>query len=181
MTPECSPRGDETSAAIASGWSRGMRSGPLAPVQAATAVEQAFRVTSPGLAPLPPLIPLRCAPRGRPTDSVTFPGRPAGQSSDLLAEIDPSQFKVALAQAQANWQKIKPRLPTPAVTWRVITTGKNQSRISSGAGCPTGAVSETEGTIKADEASVASAQLNSTGAASPHQSMVALVSSRLCW
>ncbi|MFQ9949494.1 MAG: biotin/lipoyl-binding protein [Escherichia coli] len=60
------------------------------------------------------------------------------KAGDLLAEIDPSQFKVALAQPRANWQ-IKPRSPTPAVTWRVITTGKNQSRISSGTGCPASA------------------------------------------
>ncbi len=153
-----------------------MRSGPLAPVQAATAVDRQFRVTSPGLAPLPPLIPLGAQPRGRPTDSVTFPGRPAGKAGDLLAEIDPSQFKVALAQPRANWQKIKPRLPTPAVTWALSATGKNQSRISSGTGCPTALVSETEGTIKADEASVASGSCSSTGAVLPHQSMVALVS-----
>ncbi len=139
MTPGVQPRGDETSAAIASGWSPWYAFGPLAPVQAATAVEQAVPRYPPGLAPLSPLILLRCAAAWTSTDGVTFPGRPAGQSRRFTGEIDPSQFKVALAQTQGQLAKIKPRLLTPAVIWRVISNWQNQSRLPSGAGCPTGA------------------------------------------
>lgn len=43
------------------------------------------------------------------------------------------------------------------MTWRVINNWQNQSRISSELDAQQALVSETEGTIKADEASVASA------------------------
>ncbi|STF45032.1 multidrug efflux system subunit MdtA [Escherichia coli] len=62
------------------GGRRGMRSGPLAPVQAATAVEQAVPRYLTGLGTITPLILYGAQPRGRSTDGVAFPGRPAGQS-----------------------------------------------------------------------------------------------------
>ncbi len=76
-----------------------------------------------------------------------------------MAEIDPSQFKVALAQARGQLAKIKPRLPTPAVTGALSTTGKTNLVSRQELDAQQALVSETEGTIKADEASVASAQL----------------------
>ncbi len=61
MTPGVQRQGRETSAAIASGWSPWYAFRPITPVQAATAVEQAVPRYLTGLAPLPPLILLRCA------------------------------------------------------------------------------------------------------------------------
>ncbi len=42
------------------------------------------------------------------------------KAGDLLAEIDPSQFKVALACAQ-QLAKDKPRSLTPGAIWRAIS------------------------------------------------------------
>lgn len=36
------------------------------------------------------------------------------KAGDLLAQIDPSQFKVALARRRVSWRKIRPPSPTPA-------------------------------------------------------------------
>lgn len=90
---------------------RGMRAGPLAPVQAATAVEQAVPRYLSGLGTITA------------ANTVTVRSRVDGQllalhfeegqqvkAGDLLAEIDPSQFKVALAQAQGQLAKDKATL-----------------------------------------------------------------------
>ncbi len=140
-----------------------MRAGPLAPVQAATAVEQAVLRYLTGLGTITANTVNITRSRGRSTDGVTFPEGQQVKAGDLLAEIDPSQFKVALAQARNNWQKIKPRFANARRDRRVINNWQNQSRISSELDAQQALVSETEGTIKADEASPARS-CNSTGA-----------------
>jgi multidrug efflux system membrane fusion protein len=82
------------------------------------------------------------------------------KAGDLLAEIDPSQFKVALAQAQGQLAKDKATLANARrdlaryqqlVKTNLVSRQELDTQQS--------LVSETQGTIKADEAAVASAQL----------------------
>ncbi|STF56973.1 multidrug efflux system subunit MdtA [Escherichia coli] len=143
------------------GGRRGMRSGPLAPVQAATAVEQAVPRYLTGLGTITA------------ANTVTVRSRVDGQlmalhflegqqvkAGDLLAEIDPSQFKVALAQAQGQLAKDKATLANARrdlARYQQLAKTNLVSRQELDA--QQALVSETEGTIKADEASVASAQL----------------------
>lgn len=140
---------------------RGMRAGPLAPVQAATAVEQAVPRYLSGLGTITA------------ANTVTVRSRVDGQllalhfeegqqikAGDLLAEIDPSQFKVALAQAQGQLAKDKATLANARrdlARYQQLVKSNLVSRQELDA--QQALVSETEGTIKADEASVASAQL----------------------
>lgn len=82
------------------------------------------------------------------------------KAGDLLAEIDPSQFKVALAQAQGQLAKDKATLANARrdlARYQQLAKTNLVSRQELDA--QQALVSETEGTIKADEASVASAQL----------------------
>ncbi|MXH64006.1 efflux RND transporter periplasmic adaptor subunit, partial [Escherichia coli] len=82
------------------------------------------------------------------------------KAGDLLAEIDPSQFKVALAQAQGQLAKDKATLANARrdlaryqqlVKTNLVSRQELDTQQS--------LVSETQGTLKADEAAVASAQL----------------------
>lgn len=122
------------------GGRRGMRSGPLAPVQAATAVEQAVPryLTGLGTITAANTVTVRSRVDGQ-LIALHFQEGQQVKAGDLLAEIDPSQFKVALAQAQGQLAKDKATLANARRDLALSTTGKNQSRISSGAGCPTGA------------------------------------------
>ncbi|EML9985525.1 MdtA/MuxA family multidrug efflux RND transporter periplasmic adaptor subunit [Citrobacter amalonaticus] len=140
---------------------RGMRSGPLAPVQATTATEQAVPRYLTGLGTMTA------------ANTVTVRSRVDGQllafhfqegqqvkAGDLLAEIDPSQFKVALAQAQGVLAKDKATLANARrdlARYQQLVKSNLVSRQELDA--QQALVSESEGTIKADEASVASAQL----------------------
>lgn len=126
------------------GGRRGMRSGPLAPVQAATAVEQAVPryLTGLGTITAANTVTVRSRVDGQ-LMALHFQEGQQVKAGDLLAEIDPSQFKVALAQAQGQLAKDK------------ATLANARQELDA----QQALVSETEGTIKADEASVASAQL----------------------
>ena len=82
------------------------------------------------------------------------------KAGDLLAEIDPSQFKVALAQAEGQLAKDRATLANARrdlaryqqlVKTNLVSRQELDTQQS--------LVSETQGTIKADEAAVASAQL----------------------
>ena len=143
------------------GGRHGMCGGALAPVQAATAVNKA--------------VPRYLSGLGTTTDAntVTVRSRVDGQlmaihfqegqqvkAGDLLAEIDPSQFKVALAQAQGQLAKDKATLANARrdlaryqqlVKTNLVSRQELDTQQS--------LVSESQGTIKADEAAVASAQL----------------------
>ena len=131
------------------GGRRGMRSGPLAPVQAATAVEQAVPryLTGLGTITAANTVTVRSRVDGQ-LIALHFQEGQQVKAGDLLAEIDPSQFKVALAQAQGQLAKDKATLANARRDLARQELDAQQALVS-----------ETEGTIKADEASVASAQL----------------------
>ncbi|GDS48041.1 multidrug efflux system subunit A [Escherichia coli] len=143
------------------GGRRGMRSGPLAPVQAATAVEQAVPryLTGLGTITAANTVTVRSRVDGQ-LMALHFQEGQQVKAGDLLAEIDPSQFKVALAQAQGQLAKDKATLANARrdlARYQQLVKTNLVSRQELDA--QQALVSETEGTIKADEASVASAQL----------------------
>lgn len=140
---------------------RGMRSGPLAPVQAATATEQAVPryLTGLGTITAANTVTVRSRVDGQ-LLALHFQEGQQVKVGDLLAEIDPSQFKVALAQAQGVLAKDKATLANARrdlARYQQLVKSNLVSRQELDA--QQALVSESEGTIKADEASVASAQL----------------------
>ncbi len=139
----------------------GRFSGALAPVQAATATSEAVPRYLTGLGTITA------------ANTVTVHSRVNGQllalhfqegqqvkAGDLLAEIDPSQFNVALAQAQGQLAKDNATLSNARrdlaryqqlVKTNLVSRQELDTQQS--------LVTESLGTVKADEAAVASAQL----------------------
>lgn len=139
----------------------GMRGGALPPVQAATATRESVPRYLSGLGTITA------------TNTVTVRSRVSGQlmalhfqegqqvkAGDLLAEIDPSEFKVALAQAQGQLAKDKATLANARRDLARYQQLAKTSLVSrQDLDTQQALVTESEGTVKADEASVASAQL----------------------
>ena len=145
----------------ASGGRHGMRSGALAPVQAATAVSKAVPryLTGLGTITAAKTVTVRSRVDGQ-LMALHFQEGQQVNAGDLLAEIDPSQFKVTLAQAQGQLAKDKATLANAQrdlaryqqlVKTNLVSRQELDTQQS--------LVSESQGTIKADEATVASAQL----------------------
>ena len=90
------------------GGRHGMRGGALAPVQAATAVNKAVPRYLSGLGTITAAntVTVRSRVDGQ-LMAIHFQEGQQVKAGDLLAEIDPSQFKVALAQAQGQLAKDK--------------------------------------------------------------------------
>lgn len=88
------------------GGRHGMRGGALAPVQAATAVNRAVPryLTGLGTITAANTATVRSRVDGQ-LIAIHFQEGQQVKAGDLLAEIDPSQFKVALAQAQGQLAK----------------------------------------------------------------------------
>lgn len=163
------------------GGRRGMRSGPLAPVQAATAVEQAVPryLTGLGTITAANTVTVRSRVDGQ-LIALHFQEGQQVKAGDLLAEIDPSQFKVALAQAQGQLAKDKATLATPAVTWRVISNWQKPISYLVRNWMPNKRWSvKPKAPLRLMKQASPARSCSSTGAVLPHQSMVALVSSRL--
>lgn len=143
------------------GGRHGMRSGPLAPVQAATAVNKSVPRYLSGLGTVTAAntVTVRSRVDGQ-LMAIHFKEGQQVKAGDLLAEIDPSQFNVALAQAQGQLAKDK---ATYANAQRDLARYQQlvKTNLVSRQELDTqrSLVSETQGTIKADEAAVASAQL----------------------
>ncbi len=146
----------------ASGGGRHGRFGAaLAPVQAATATSESVPRYLSGLGTVTAAntVTVRSRVDGQ-LLAIHFQEGQQVKAGDLLAEIDPSQFKVALAQAQGQLAKDKATLANARrdlaryqqlVKTNLVSRQELDTQQS--------LVSETEGTIKADEAAVASAQL----------------------
>ncbi|SEL45682.1 membrane fusion protein, multidrug efflux system [Kosakonia sacchari] len=145
----------------AGGGRHGMRGGALPPVQAATATRESVPRYLSGLGTITA------------TNTVTVRSRVSGQlmalhfqegqqvnAGDLLAEIDPSEFKVALAQAQGQLAKDKATLANARRDLARYQQLAKTSLVSrQDLDTQQALVTESAGTVKADEASVASAQL----------------------
>lgn len=144
----------------AGGGRAGMRA-PLAPVQAATAVREAVPRYLSGLGTVTAAntVTVRSRVDGQ-LMALHFQEGQQVKAGDLLAESDPSQFKVALAQAEGQLAKDKATLANARrdlARYQQLSKTNLVSRQELDA--QQALVNETLGTIKADEAAVASAQL----------------------
>ena len=143
------------------GGRRGMRGGALAPVQAATATSESVPryLTGLGTITAANTVTVRSRVDGQ-LLAIHFQEGQQVKAGDLLAEIDPSQFKVALAQAQGQQAKDRATLANAQrdlARYQQLVKTNLVSRQELDA--QQALVSESAGTLKADEASVASAQL----------------------
>ncbi|TLV21587.1 MdtA/MuxA family multidrug efflux RND transporter periplasmic adaptor subunit [Klebsiella indica] len=133
----------------------------LAPVQAATATRESVPRYLSGLGTVTAAntVTVRSRVDGQ-LLAIHFTEGQQVKAGDLLAEIDPSQFKVNLAQAQAELAKDQATLANARrdlaryqqlVKTNLVSRQELDTQQS--------LVAETQATIKADEATVASAQL----------------------
>ena len=147
--------------APAAGGRHGRFGAPQAPVQAATATSESVPRYLSGLGTVTAAntVTVRSRVDGQ-LLAIHFQEGQQVKAGDLLAEIDPSQFKVALAQAQGQLAKDRATLANARrdlaryqqlVKTNLVSRQELDTQQS--------LVSETNGTIKADEAAVASAQL----------------------
>lgn len=158
---EGTPQAQGSAARAGAEGRRGMRGAMLAPVQAATARSESVPRYLTGLGTVTA------------ANTVTVSSRVDGQllalhfeegqqvkAGDLLAEIDPSQFKVALAQAQGQLARDQATLANAKrdlARYQQLVKTNLVSRQE--LDTQQALVAESAGTIKADQAAVASAQL----------------------
>ncbi|MFB0713154.1 MdtA/MuxA family multidrug efflux RND transporter periplasmic adaptor subunit [Buttiauxella noackiae] len=140
---------------------QGMRGGALAPVQAATATSEAVPryLTGLGTITAANTVTVRSRVDGQ-LLAIHFQEGQQVKAGDLLAEIDPSQFKITLAQAQGQLAKDQATLANARrdlARYQQLVKTNLVSRQELDA--QQALVNESVGTIKADEAAVASAQL----------------------
>lgn len=148
------------SAAAKSG-GRHSRGGALAPVQAATATSQSVPryLTGLGTVTAANTVTVRSRVNGQ-LLAINFTEGQQVKAGDVLAQIDPSQFKVALAQAQGQLARDEATLANARrdlARYQQLSKTALVSRQE--LDTQQSLVSETAGTIKADQAAVASAQL----------------------
>ena len=99
----------------------------------------------------------RPQPRRRPAAGRPhLPGRPAGQSGrSARRKSTPASSKLPSPRPRASWPKIGPPSPTPAAIWRATSSWSKTNLVSRQEldAQQSLLASETQGTIKADEAS----------------------------
>lgn len=160
-TPSATAAGPGQQGPGPSGGRHGRFGAALAPVQAATATSESVPRYLSGLGTVTAAntVTVRSRVDGQ-LLAIHFTEGQQVKAGDLLAEIDPSQFKVALAQAQGQLAKDQATLANARrdlaryqqlVKTNLVSRQELDTQQS--------LVSETQGTIKADEAAVASAQL----------------------
>jgi len=143
------------------GAARGMRGAQLAPVQVATAVQETVPHFLNGLGTVTAANTATVRSRvDGPLIAIHFQEGQQVSAGTLLAEIDPSSFKVALAQAQGQLAKDQASLNNARrdlVRYQQLAKTQVASRQELDA--QQALVAELTGTVAASQASVASAQL----------------------
>ena len=143
------------------GAGRGMRGAALAPVQVATAVQETVPHFLNGLGTVTAANTATVRSRvDGPLIAIHFQEGQQVSAGTLLAEIDPSSFNVALAQAQGQLAKDQASLNNARrdlVRYQQLAKTQVASRQELDA--QQALVSELTGTVAASQASVASAQL----------------------
>lgn len=137
---------------------------PLAPVQAASAVTESVPQYLNGLGTVTAAntVTVRSRVDGN-LMSIHFTEGQQVKAGDLLAEIDPRPYQVALMQAQGQLARDQATLANARRDLaRYQKLAKTSLVSQQDLDTQNALVSETLGTIKADEGSVASAQLNLT-------------------
>lgn len=140
----------------------GRRNMPLAPVQAATAETQSVPQYFSGLGTVTAAntVTVRSRVDGQ-LMAIHFQEGQQVKAGQLLAEIDPRPFQVALTQAQGQLARDKATLANARRDLaRYEKLAKTNLVSQQELDTQRSVVSETLGTIKADEGSVASAELN---------------------
>ncbi|MEW5290097.1 MdtA/MuxA family multidrug efflux RND transporter periplasmic adaptor subunit [Erwinia papayae] len=148
----------------AAGGKGGRHGGALPPVQAAQAATQSVPQFLSGLGTVMAAntVTLRSRVEGELT-AIHFDEGQEVKAGQLLAEIDPRPWQVALAQAEGQLAKDQATLANARRDLaRYEQLAKSHLVSQQELDAQRALVSETLGTIKADQASVASAQLNLT-------------------
>ncbi|GLR10838.1 multidrug transporter subunit MdtA [Mixta theicola] len=160
------PKGDGDGAANSSQQQQrgkgGRRNMPLAPVQAATAQTQSVPQYFSGLGTVTAAntVTVRSRVDGQ-LMAIHFQEGQQVEAGQLLAEIDPRPYQVALTQAQGQLARDKATLANAQRDLARYQKLANTNLVSQQElDTQRSLVSETQGTIKADEGSVASAELN---------------------
>ena len=153
--------GSQSTQQRSAGGRPGMRGAALAPVQAAVATSESVPryLTGLGTITAANTVTVRSRVDGQ-LLAIHFQEGQQVKAGDLLAEIDPSQFKIALAQAQGQLAKDQATLSNARrdlARFQQLVKTNLVSRQELDA--QQALVNESVGTIKADEATVASAQL----------------------
>lgn len=153
--------GSQSAQQRSAGSRHGMRGAALAPVQAAIATSESVPryLTGLGTITAANTVTVRSRVDGQ-LQAIHFQEGQQVKAGDLLAEIDPSQFKIALAQAQGQLAKDQATLANARrdlARFQQLVKTNLVSRQELDA--QQALVNESVGTIKADEAAVASAQL----------------------
>lgn len=140
---------------------QGRRGGPLSPVQVAVASEQNVPHYLSGLGTVTAANTATVRSRvDGPLIAIHFKEGQQVAAGDLLAEVDPAPFKVALAQAEGQLAKDQASLANARRDLtRYQQLAKTQVASRQELDAQQAQVAELTGTVAADKASVASAQL----------------------